>query len=235
MGKLSICFGLLTSAMPSFLLWHLEASLFYQGKGYKYLQACVRFLAFPLPFLHNQGRWLGCRTHHWGPTRAQAFLASSPNTPFVLVWAMLSNLEGQQASLLVRAPNSSSFSEALGSKTQAKNRFVVFPTFWTRVSEHTTDRPEERSGEKKNKKITLANISKYCPNASSHCGYPFTFILTCSFRPISYIVDFLPPILAAWCLISMTPQIYFLWSPKKPGWRDSHFLPHALLLLLLLL
>lgn len=129
MGKLSICFGLLTSAMPSFLLWHLEASLFYQGKGYKYLQACVRFLAFPLPFLHNQGRWLGCRTHHWGPTRAQAFLASSPNTPFVLVWAMLSNLEGQQASLLVRAPNSSSFSEALGSKTQAKNRFVVFPTF----------------------------------------------------------------------------------------------------------
>lgn len=85
-------------------------------------------------------------------------LASSPTLPFILVCAILSNLEGQQISPLLRAPNSSSSSEAMDCETEAKNRLMVFPIFWTSVSGYTADWMQEGFGEDKDNKITLANI-----------------------------------------------------------------------------
>lgn len=167
MGKPSRCFELLASAT------HLAASLtLYLPKEHIYPSSLCRACGFPVPFLHSQGRWPSCRTHWRGPTSIQPLLASSPTPPFILVWAMLSQLESQQASLLLHAPHSTSFSEALASKTEAKKRLVVFSYLPNYLA---ADWIVESFGEKKDKK--LVNISKYYPNESSHCGNPSCHIL----------------------------------------------------------
>lgn len=116
----------------------LQPLWLYLSKRHIYPQACVGLATIPLSLPHSQGR---------DPPVSN--LSDFPAGSSILVWTMLSHLEGQKASLVLHAPNSSSCSEDLSCKTEIKNRLVGFPTFWTSISEHTADGMKERFDGKK--------------------------------------------------------------------------------------
>lgn len=97
--KPSSCLGLCIPAMSPFLFWHHETSLAPPGKRTQTPLSLCGLCGISIPIPAQLGEVAGLWDLPLGTHQCLSSLSFCSNSPFILVWAMLSSLEGQQASL----------------------------------------------------------------------------------------------------------------------------------------